>query len=104
MLTYADVCCLMLGMFLSFMQKSFNYNLSTLGKQMTLVAFNVVNSRNQFVSTIGRALDNIVEPALRRIRRYVPVFGTMDISAVVLFLIILLIQLVIGRLIVNLAS
>jgi len=69
-----------------------------------LVAFNVVNSRNQFVSTIGRALDNIVEPALRRIRRYVPVFGTMDISAVVLFLLILLVQLVIGRLILNLAS
>ena len=42
--------------------------------------------------------------ALRRIRRYVPPFGNMDISAVILFLIILFIQLVISRLIANLAA
>ncbi len=69
-----------------------------------LVAFNVINNRNQFVSTVGRALDGVVEPALRRIRRYVPMFGNMDVSPVVLFLIILLIQLVIGRLIINLST
>jgi YggT family protein len=70
-----------------------------------LVAFNVVNSRNQFVGTIGRALDGVVEPALRRIRRYIPTsFGNMDISAVVLFLLILFVQLIIGRLIINIAS
>jgi YggT family protein len=69
-----------------------------------LVAFNVINSRNQFVSTIGRALDQLVEPAVRRIRRHVPSFGNVDISAVILFLIILLIQLIIGRLIIGLAS
>jgi len=69
-----------------------------------LVAFNVINARNQFVSTIGRALDQLVEPAVRRIRRYVPSFGAVDISAVVLFLIILLIQLIIGRLILSLAA
>jgi YggT family protein len=69
-----------------------------------LVAFNVINARNQFVSTVGRALDQLVDPALRRIRRYVPSFGTVDISAVVLFLIILLIQLVIGQIIQNLAG
>lgn len=68
-----------------------------------LVAFGVVNNRNQIVSTIGRALEALVEPALRRIRRYVPMMGNVDISPVVLFLVILLIQLIIGRLIINLA-
>jgi YggT family protein len=69
-----------------------------------LVAFGVVNTRNQIISTIGRALEALTEPVLRRIRRYVPSFGNVDISAVVAFLLILLIQLVIGRVIINLAS
>jgi amino acid transporter len=47
MLTYAAPYYA--GMFLSFMQKSFNYNLSTLGKQMTLVAFNVVLTATNLV-------------------------------------------------------
>ena len=68
-----------------------------------LVAFNVINNRNQLVRTIGRALEQLVEPALRPIRRYVPPFGNMDVSAVILFLIILFLQLVIGRLIVAIA-
>ncbi|MSO72781.1 MAG: YggT family protein [Rhodospirillaceae bacterium] len=68
-----------------------------------LVAFNVVNNHNPLVGSIGRALDQIVEPALRRIRRYVPLFGNMDISPVLLFLVILFIQRMIGRLIINMA-
>ena len=68
-----------------------------------LVAFNVVNSRNQFVGTVGRALDQIVDPVLRRIRRFVPMFGNVDISPIILFLAILFVQLIIGRLILNLA-
>ena len=69
-----------------------------------LVAFNIINNHNQFVRTVGRALEQVVEPALRRIRRYVPLFGNMDVSPVILFLIILFIQLIIGRLIFNLAA
>jgi len=69
-----------------------------------LVAFNVINERNQFVRTVGRALDGVVEPVLRRIRRYVPMFGNMDLSPVVAFLLILFIQLVIGRIIGQLSS
>lgn len=68
-----------------------------------LVQFNIINSHNQFVRTVGRALDQVVEPALRRIRRFVPMMGNLDISPIILFLIILLIQLVIGRIILQLA-
>lgn len=69
-----------------------------------LVAFNVINPHNQFVRAVGGALHQMVEPVLARIRRYVPVFGTMDISPVILFLLILFAQLVIGRIIVGLVT
>lgn len=49
-----------------------------------LVAFNVVNTYNQFVRTVGQALDQIIEPALKRIRRVVPMFGNLDISPIIL--------------------
>jgi YggT family protein len=60
-----------------------------------LYAFGVVNPRNQAVSVVGRALYQLTEPALRPIRRYVPNFGGLDISPVILILIIILIQLII---------
>ena len=60
-----------------------------------LYAFGVVNPSNQVVATIGRMLYQLTEPALRPIRRYVPVFGGLDISPIILLLIIFLIQRVI---------
>ena len=53
-----------------------------------LYAFNVVNSRNQVVMTIGNALFRITEPALRPIRRLLPDLGGIDISPIILLLII----------------
>jgi YggT family protein len=57
-----------------------------------LYAFNVVNPRNQVVSTIGQFLYNLTEPALRPIRQFMPNLGGIDISPVVLILLIILIQ------------
>jgi YggT family protein len=62
-----------------------------------LVAFNVVNQRNQVVATVGDFLYRITEPALRPIRSILPNLGGIDISPVILILIILLIQNVIVR-------
>jgi len=53
-----------------------------------LVAFNVVNSRNQFVAMIGDFLYRITEPALRPIRRLLPDLGGIDISPIILLLVI----------------
>ena len=61
-----------------------------------LYAFGVVNPRNQAVAMIGRTLYQLTEPALRPIRRFVPVFGGLDISPIILLLIIFLIQRIIG--------
>ena len=61
-----------------------------------LVAFNIVNMGNQFVATIGNMLYQLTEPALRPIRRYLPNFGGLDISPIVLILLIFLIQRIIA--------
>jgi len=57
-----------------------------------LVAFNVVNTRNRAVYMIGDTLYKITDWALRPIRRIMPNTGALDLSPVVLFLIIWLIQ------------
>jgi YggT family protein len=57
-----------------------------------LYAFNVVNSRNQFVGTIGNMLFRLTEPALRPIRRFMPDLGGIDISPIILLLILFFIR------------
>jgi YggT family protein len=60
-----------------------------------LVVFNVVNPRNQFVAMVGDFLYRITEPVLRPIRNMLPPMGGIDISPIILFLIIILIEKVI---------
>ena len=62
-----------------------------------LVAFNVVNSRNQFVAMIGDFLYRVTEPVLRPIRNMLPSLGGIDVSPVILILIIILIKDIIVR-------
>jgi len=57
-----------------------------------LVAFNVINSYNQFVAAIHGFLFNITEPALRPIRRVLPHFGGIDISPIVLILLLIFLR------------
>jgi YggT family protein len=61
-----------------------------------LIAFNVVNTRNQFVAMVADFLYRITEPALRPIRNMVPNMGGIDISPVILILIIIFIRYVIA--------
>ncbi|HSI01276.1 MAG TPA: YggT family protein [Reyranella sp.] len=51
-----------------------------------LVAFGVVNMRNQFIRVIVETLYRVTEPMLRPIRRMMPNLGGVDISPVVLLL------------------
>jgi len=57
-----------------------------------LIAFNVVNTRNQFVAAVAEFLYRITEPVLAPIRSVLPNFGGLDISPIILILIIILIQ------------
>src|SRR5438552_18066367 len=61
-----------------------------------LIAFNVVNTRNQFVSSIADFLYRITEPLLRPIRNILPDLGGLDISPIILILVIMLIQRIIS--------
>ena len=57
-----------------------------------LISFNVINSYNQFVSVVMGFLSRIIEPAMAPIRRFVPIVGGLDLSPLVLFLAIWLVQ------------
>jgi YggT family protein len=62
-----------------------------------LIAFNVINTRNQFVHMVGDFLWKITEPVLRPIRSIMPNLGGIDISPVILILLIILLKDVIVR-------
>jgi YggT family protein len=51
-----------------------------------LVAFGVVNMRNQFIRMVVETLYRLTEPMLRPIRRMLPNLGGVDISPVILLL------------------
>lgn len=69
-----------------------------------LVALGMINTRNNIVQMIGTFVHTLTEPVLRRIRRVVPIVGAVDLSAIVLFLLILLAQQIISQLIFRLAT
>ena len=51
-----------------------------------LVAFQVVNPRNEIVSMIGRFTHAITEPLLRPLRRFIPPLGGIDLTPLILIL------------------
>jgi len=57
-----------------------------------LITLRVVNFGNPFVYQVYRALTAITEPALGRIRRYMPNLGGVDLSPVVLILLLVFAQ------------
>ena len=57
-----------------------------------LVAFNVINTYNQFVRSLYNALDRITAPLYRPFRRIMPDFGNIDLSPMVVLLIIILLR------------
>jgi YggT family protein len=57
-----------------------------------LVAFNVVNTRNQIVTMVADVLYRLTEPVLAPIRRILPNLGGLDISPVVVILLLIFID------------
>ncbi len=53
-----------------------------------LIAFNVINTSNDFVRSVWQALDKMTEPLYRPIRRVMPDFGALDLSPMVVLLIL----------------
>jgi len=57
-----------------------------------LVAFNVLNTQNRFVFSILDTTYKLTDPALNKIRRFIPKFGSIDISPVILILILMFLR------------
>jgi len=57
-----------------------------------LVAFNVLNTQNRFVLSILDATYKLTDPALNKIRRFIPTFGSIDISPVILILLLMFLR------------
>ena len=57
-----------------------------------LVAFNILNTQNRFVFSILDATYKMTDPALNKIRRIIPTFGSIDISPVILIFILMFLR------------
>ena len=51
-----------------------------------LVAFNILNTQNRFVFSVLEATYKLTDPALNKIRRFIPMFGSIDVSPIILIL------------------
>jgi len=62
-----------------------------------LIAFNVINRRNQFVWQVWNFMAAVTEPLLKPIRSVVRPFNGIDLSGIILILLIFLIRDVMWR-------
>ena len=53
-----------------------------------LMNFNIINTSNRFVYGVVEALYKLCEPSLRLVRRYVPNFGNIDLSPIIVYLLL----------------
>ena len=69
-----------------------------------LVAFNVINTYNDFVRAFLNALNRICEPLYRPIRRILPDFGGIDFSPFVVLILITILRMLLGGAMLDVAS
>ena len=63
-----------------------------------LISFNVVNLHNRFVAALWQAVNAILEPILRPVRRLMPDTGTLDLSPMVVIIGLTVLQIVLKNL------
>ncbi len=57
-----------------------------------LVSFNILNTQNRFVFSILDATYKMTDPALNKIRRFIPTFGSIDVSPLILILLLMFLR------------
>ena len=57
-----------------------------------LVAFNILNTQNRFVFSVLDTTHKLTDPILNKIRSFIPSFGSIDISPVILILILMFLR------------
>ncbi len=51
-----------------------------------LINFNIINTSNKLVYSIIGSMYRLCEPSLKLVRKYIPNFGSIDISPIVVYL------------------
>ena len=51
-----------------------------------LVGFGILNTTNRFVYSLLEILYKLCEPSLRIVKKYIPNFGNIDISPIIVFI------------------
>lgn len=57
-----------------------------------LIAFNVINTHNDFVGQLWHVLDRLTEPLYRPFRRIMPDFGGNDLTPMVVLILLIIIR------------
>ena len=57
-----------------------------------LVAFNILNTQNRFVFSVLDTTYKMTDPILNKIRRFIPTFGSIDVSPVILILLLMFLR------------
>tara|TARA_B100002052_G_scaffold11059_1_gene9052 strand:+ start:191 stop:481 length:291 start_codon:yes stop_codon:yes gene_type:complete len=57
-----------------------------------LVAFNILNTQNRFVFSVLDATYKMTDPVLNKIRKFIPTFGSIDVSPVILILLLMFLR------------
>jgi YggT family protein len=66
-----------------------------------LIAFGVVNIRNEAVRVVLQVLHALTEPVFRQVRRVIPPIGGLDLSPLVVLIVLSAIQFFVDRAFVN---
>ena len=77
--------------------KIYSYIIIAVAILSWLLAFDVVNFRNELVRSIWNFLNAVTEPLLRPIRRILPNLGGIDVSPIILLLLLFLVEDIIQR-------
>ena len=63
-----------------------------------LISFNVVNVHNNVVAALWQAVNALLEPVLRPIRKIMPATGALDLSPMVLIIGLTILQIILKNL------
>ena len=66
-----------------------------------LFAFNVINSSNQFLASFYEAINRLLEPLYRPIRRILPATGAIDFSPLVLVIVLNIVLIILNGILVS---
>ena len=70
----------------------YSYVIIAMAIMSWLLAFDVINFRNDVVRSIWTFLNALTEPLLRPIRRILPNLGGIDVSPIILLLLLMFVQ------------